>query len=99
MLSNNAGTISNSMMISISSSTNNSGTVLTCSAMFNDGSTPATQYRWCGPQPGVDLCQSPNAQLTLGSINVSNIGQYFCTANGSITTSVNITLPSEFPFR
>ena len=92
MLSN-AGTISNLMNISISSSTNNSRTVLTCSAMFTNGSTPATQYRWCGPEPGV--CQSPNAQLTLGSVNVSNIGQYFCTANGSITTSVNVTLPSK----
>ena len=97
MLSNNVGTISNSMLISISSSTNNSGTVLTCSAMFNGSSTPATQYIWCGPEPGV--CQSPNAQLTLGSITVSNIGHYLCTANGSITTSVNITLPSECPFR
>ena len=93
----NAGTISNSMMISISSSTNNSGTVLTCSAMFSDGSTPYTQYRWCGPEPRV--CQSPNAQLTFGNINVSNIGQYLCTANGNITTSLNITLPSECLFR
>ena len=85
------------MMISISSSKNNSGTVFTCSAMSNGSSKPATQYIWCGPGPGV--CQSPNAQLTLGSINVSNIGQYLCTANGSIKTSVNITLPSECLFR
>ena len=87
------------MLIFISSSTNNSGAVLTCSVKINDGSTPATQYIWGGPEPGV--CQSPNAhgQLILDSINVSNIGQYFCTANGSIATSVNITLPSECPFR
>ena len=85
------------MLISISSSTYNSGIILTCSVKINDASTPATQYIWCGPEPGV--CQSPNAQLTLGSITVSNIGQYFCTANGSITTTVNITLPSECIFR
>ena len=46
------------------------GTVLTCSAIINDVRKPATQYRSCGPELGV--CQSPNAQLTLGRITLDN---------------------------
>ena len=84
------------MLISISSSTPNSGTVLTCSAMFvwsNGSSTPATQFRWDGPVTGE---RHGTTTLTLGSRNLSNIGQYFCTANDIITTSVNVTIPSKW---
>ena len=87
-----AGTVSNLTLISITSSTIDNVTFLTCSAMFNGSSVPATEFRWDGPVTAEGWNTN---NLTLGSINETNVGQYFCTANGSITTSVNITLRSK----
>ena len=58
----------------------------------NGSSTPATQFRWDGPVTGEG--QGTNT-LKLESVNLSHIGQYFCTANDIITTSVNVTIPSK----
>ena len=75
------------MLINISSAISNNKIVLTCSAMSNGHSIPSTLYKLSGP---VEL----HGQNSI-TINTSDIGEYSCTANGSITASVNVTVLSK----